>query len=135
MILLALAALVASPGCLAVDGDTLSCRSPKRLVRTYIRLNGIDAPELAGHCAKGRVCVAGDPLASKASLASLIAGKRVYWRSFGKDKYGRTLALPTAGGVNLACAQMRGGFAQYWAEWDKAGRTAKLCRVAPSLRR
>ena len=135
MLLLALAALVASPGCAAVDGDTLSCRSAKRLHRTYIRLNGIDAPEMPGHCAKGRVCVAGDPIASKDNLASLIDGKRVTWRSFGKDKYGRTLANPAAGGVNLSCAQLKGGFAQYWKEWDNKGRTARVCHVSPALSR
>ena len=42
------------------DGDTLRCQDGTR-----IRLSGIDAPELDGHCQPGRACVPGDPLASR----------------------------------------------------------------------
>ena len=51
----------------AVDGDTIKCGA--RGNRFSVRLTGIDAPELAGHCRAGRVCVAGDPIRSRASLA------------------------------------------------------------------
>ena len=56
----------------AVDGDTLRCRDQGR-----VRLIGIDAPELPGHCRAGRVCVAGDAAASKAHLARLVRRHRV----------------------------------------------------------
>lgn len=132
--------LLSSDQCVARDGDTLSCkraisrvvttrslaggvlvrttRAVPSVVRDRLRLNGIDAPELKGHCRAGRVCVAGDALASKANLAALIAGKTVQWRSLGRDRWGRTIAQPTVGGVDLGCEQMKGGFAQYWARYD-----------------
>lgn len=130
--------LVPSPGhaatrhtsgkCLAIDGDTLVCLW--RSQRVHIRLNGIDAPELAGHCRPGRVCAPGDPIASKANLASLIAGKRVSWRSLGLDRYGRTIAQPMAGKVDLGCAQLTGGFAIYTQKWDNGRIMGTTCPAA-----
>src|ERR1700712_1173347 len=48
--------------CRVVDGDTLRCGNER------VRLLGIDAPELPGHCRIGRACAPGDPYASTASL-------------------------------------------------------------------
>ena len=114
-----------STQCVATDGDTLICGGKTHRVR--IRLNGIDAPELPGHCPASRVCAPGDPLASKRNLAALIAGKVVTWRSLGKDKYGRTLALPKADGLDLSCEQLRGGYAIYRKDWDKGRRLGRAC--------
>ena len=52
----------AATNCRVVDGDTLHCDGGR------IRLLGIDAPELPGHCAQGRDCAPGDPYESSRSL-------------------------------------------------------------------
>lgn len=124
------ASAASSQRCVAVDGDTLSCLSLSGQRRTHIRLSGIDAPEMPGHCHAPRVCAPGDPLASKANLAGLIAGKTVKWRSLGRDKYGRTIALPSADGVDLSCAQLTGGFAIFKSAWDNGHRIGKSCPAA-----
>lgn len=45
-------------GCTVTDGDTIRCGAER------IRLLGIDAPELPGHCRSGRACAPGDPYGS-----------------------------------------------------------------------
>ena len=89
-----------------VDGDTLRCRGVGR-----VRLIGIDAPELAGHCNPGRRCTPGDGVASKAALARTIAiaGRAVTCEEHGHDHYGRVLAYCSAGGIDLGCAQLAAG--------------------------
>lgn len=69
----------------AIDGDTLRCGEER------IRLLGIDAPELPGHCQEERECVPGDPFASKKALESAVRGPAMIKRQ-GQDTYGRTLA-------------------------------------------
>ena len=107
--------------CIAVDGDTLRCGAER------VRLIGIDAPEMPGHCQPGRRCAPGDGAASKAALQRLIAGRRVELERQGVDHYGRTLAQAFAGGVNLACAQLAAGQAIYVERWDVGGQAAS-CR-------
>jgi micrococcal nuclease len=120
------AALIASSYCLAIDGDTLVCR--QGLERVHLRLNGIDAPELAGHCRPGRHCAPGDPIASKVHLAGLVNGRTVRWYDLGRDKYGRTIAQAKVGDVDLQCAQLKGGFAIYKPQWDNFRLTRATCR-------
>lgn len=48
--------------CRVVDGDTLRCDGGR------VRLLGIDAPELPGHCAPNRDCAPGDAFESTESL-------------------------------------------------------------------
>ena len=88
-----------------LDGDTFKCDGQS------IRMVGIDAPELPGHCRPGRECTPGDPYASSANLEALIAGGEVACRTVDTDAYGRTVARCTAGDVDLSCEQMEGGFA------------------------
>lgn len=107
-------------GCRAVDGDTLNCSGER------IRLLGIDAPELPGHCRVGRNCAPGDPYASTASLARALRPSLPAER-VGKDRYGRTLALVGGSGHDLSCLQLRGGFAVYRADYDDGGRVARRC--------
>jgi endonuclease YncB( thermonuclease family) len=87
------------------DGDTIRC-GPLR-----VRLASIDAPEMPGHCRRGRVCTGGDPFASKANLERIIASGPTLCRQTDTDHYGRIVALCAAGGQDLSCAQVEGGFA------------------------
>lgn len=111
------------PACRVVDGDTIRCGSER------IRLLGIDAPEMPGHCRRGRRCVDGDPVASRASLASAMGG-RMTIRRVGIDRYGRTLALVSGPVGDLSCWQLRRGLATYRADWDTGRALARLCGAA-----
>ncbi|OWK27983.1 thermonuclease family protein [Sphingomonas mucosissima] len=104
----------------ALDGDTLRCGAER------IRLIGIDAPELPGHCAKGRDCAPGDPTAAQASLAALAKGSAEIERD-GVDDYGRTLARVRVNGTELSCAQLKKGHAVYRSEWDPYGNVTVAC--------
>lgn len=88
-----------------VDGDTLRCGAVR------IRLQGIDAPELPGHCARGRQCVRGDPFASTDNLRALVRGAAMTCRKADIDRYGRIVARCSARGRDLSCEQVKGGFA------------------------
>jgi len=100
--LLAAAFVCAAP--VAVDGDTLRCRG-----FVLVRLTGIDAPEMPGHCRAGRVCTPGDGPASRASLARWIKLGPVTCIARGRDRYGRQLAACASGGHDLACLQIGSG--------------------------
>lgn len=88
-----------------IDGDTFDCGS------TRIRLSGIDAPELPGHCRQGRQCTRGDPYAATQNLQNLVAAGSVQCRKTDTDKYGRTVARCTSNGVDLSCGQLDAGLA------------------------
>ena len=110
--------------CTAIDGDTLKCSEIGR-----VRLLGIVAPEMPGHCRKGRVCARGDPNASKKALEKLVA-RGVTISPVTRDRYGRTVAQVYAGDKNLACEQLRRGMAVYKPQWDNGHRLAKECPSA-----
>lgn len=110
--------------CVAIDGDTLRCSEIGR-----IRLLGIDAPEMPGHCRRGRTCAPGDPEVSKQALAKLTA-RGVVISPVTRDRYGRTVAQVYAGDKNLACEQLRRGMAIYKPRWDNGRRLAKECSAA-----
>ena len=107
-------------GCTVTDGDTIRCGAER------IRLLGIDAPELAGHCRRGRACAPRDGPASKRSLATDMTGPITIER-VGRDRYGRTLAIVFAGGVNLSCRQLERQHAIYRPRWDDGKRVATAC--------
>ncbi|MGX7896914.1 thermonuclease family protein [Tsuneonella sp. HG222] len=107
--------------CSVTDGDTLRCGEER------VRLLGIDAPETAGHCRPGRQCAPGDPTAATNSLRAAIAGQDLTIQRIGKDRYGRTLAIVRAGGVNLSCRQLAGGSAIYVRRWDTKQAVARDC--------
>lgn len=89
-----------------LDGDTMDCGG------TRVRLEGIDAPELPGHCNPGRQCTPGDPYASTENLRRLTSSLELQCRKTDTDSYGRTVArCKAAGGVDLSCAQVAGGYA------------------------
>lgn len=87
------------------DGDTIRCGSIR------VRLAGIDAPELPGHCRPGRKCTPGDPFASTENLRRIVGSATLKCRKTDTDRYGRTVARCTAGETDLSCAQLRDGHA------------------------
>ena len=73
------------------DGDTCTTNSGEK-----IRLACIDTPELRGNRA--------DPIPAKAArdyLNGLVVGEEVAIRRITKDRYGRTVAEISKGGVNI----------------------------------
>ena len=88
-----------------IDGDTLAIGDQ------HIRLDGIDAPETHQICldAGGRRWTCG--IAARDGLAALIGGRSVSCMPRGRDRYGRTLAECSAGGVDLNEAMARRGWA------------------------
>ena len=110
-------------GCRITDGDMIRCGSER------IRLLGIDAAEMPGHCREGRICVDGDPYASAASLGEAMTGELRIGR-VGTDRYGRTLAIVSGAHGDLSCWQLAHKQAEYVARWDNGLRVARLC---PSL--
>jgi len=113
-------AAMAFVACTATDGDSLRCGQER------VRLIGIDAPELH-KCPRNRQCVPGDGRASKAALQRQIGARKVKLDRIGKDRYGRTLVVARAGGVNLACAQLAAKHAIYKPDWDNDRRIARAC--------
>ncbi|MDP1027036.1 thermonuclease family protein [Sphingomonas sp. KR1UV-12] len=91
-----------------------------------IRLLGIDAPELQGHCRAGRRCVDGDPIASSRSLADALYGSLTINR-VGQDRYGRTLAMGASQVGDLSCWRLVHKQAIYKSQWDNGLRVARTC--------
>lgn len=107
--------------CGITDGDTIRCGDER------IRLLGIDAPEKAGRCWKGRQCAPGDPVASSESLRRAVDKGPLSIIRLGEDRYGRTLALVRAEGVDLSCHQLATGNAVYVKRWDDRQAVARTC--------
>ena len=105
-----------------VDGDTLRCGSIR------LRLLGIDAPELPGHCARYRECAPGDAFASKQSLIDALRNGRVSYSIVTTDRFGRYVVMAWAGRVNLSCWQLQRAQAIYKPRWDNSGLIAAACR-------
>ena len=80
------------------DGDSLTLVSGQATYR--IRLNDIDAPELRQESRDSRL-----------SLVEICGTKQATAEVKGKDRYGRTLAVITCGGVNANAEQVRLGWA------------------------
>ena len=89
-----------------IDGDSL------RVGHREIRLDGIDAPELRQTCRNtdGREWPCGR--AARARLAELVASGNVACADKGRDRFGRTLAVCSAGDFrDLGEMLVRGGLA------------------------
>ncbi len=109
--------------CKVVDGDTLRCGAER------VRLLGIDAPELPGHCAQGRDCAPGDGFAATESLKAALEGP-IRIRRVGSDRYGRTLALVSGAKGDLSCWQLKRRQAIYKPKWDNGRQLAAICPAA-----
>lgn len=109
-------------GCRVTDGDTIRCGDER------IRLLGIDAPELLGHCRAGRDCAPGDPYASTRSLSRGVNGMLKIAR-VGMDPYGRTLAAMAGPEGDLSCRQLQQEQADYILDWDDGLRLPEPARL------
>ena len=102
-----------------VDGDTI------KLNGTAFRLHGIDAPETNQACADG--WPAGR--AALTYLRELMQDKAITCEPRATDRYGRTVALCRADGVDLGGAMVSGGhalaFTQYSAQYIAQESAAK----------
>ena len=98
-----------------IDGDTLHVDGKK------IRLTGIDAPELSQTCrdAQAREWPCGQ--AAKARLIELVSRGEVACSARGRDRYGRTLALCSAGGHAV-------DYRRYSSDYLAAEREARAAR-------
>jgi endonuclease YncB( thermonuclease family) len=100
-----------------IDGDTIQCsRGPR------VRIARIDAPEMPGHCRRGRNCAPGDPFEAKAALVEVIDRHDLQCTAESAsarggsaiDRYGRTVAKCSVNGVDLGEYMIAGGFAVAW---------------------
>lgn len=90
-----------------IDGDTIRCRN----LSASVRLIGIDAPELPGHCNPGRRCVRGDGTGAKRALIAMVRGQRVTVQPMTRDRYDRIVGHVFINGVDASCLML----ARRWA--------------------
>ena len=111
---------ITARNCTVTDGDTLRCGNVR------IRLLGIDAAELPGHCRRGRKCAPGDPVQHRSALEAAARGE-LSINPIKQDRYGRTIAVVSnSRQQNLSCVMLAAG-ATYKAEWDDGRRIAVAC--------
>lgn len=104
-----------------VDGDSLI------VAGIEVRLFGIDAPELSQTCMRGaRAWHCGSEAAEALRAAS--RGKEVVCRPREHDRYGRTVALCHAAGLDLGAAMVKGGFALAYGSYEADEREARDAR-------
>lgn len=104
-----------------IDGDSLAIGDVE------IRLFGIDAPEFAQSCERaGRIWPCGREAAE--ALRAAAAGREVTCRPRDRDRYGRTVAVCHAGGLDLGAAMIKGGLAVAEGAYDADEREARDAR-------
>ena len=91
------------------DGDTVKVTGNGEKVT--IRLVGIDAPETSK-----KKNQPGQPFSRKSThyLASLVLDKSVEVKSYGTDRYGRTLGVVFVGGKNVNLEIIKAGMAEVY---------------------
>jgi endonuclease YncB( thermonuclease family) len=89
----------------AIDGDSL------RYGGEEVRLLGIDAPEYRQTCLDERRREWACGREARLELDRLIARGAVQCRASGRDRYGRALAICSAGRIDIAEAMVRAGLA------------------------
>lgn len=100
------------------DGDSLVMDGVR------IRLEGIDAPEMAQSCLRDGVAYACGRDAREA-LARLVAGHAVSCESRRRDRYDRVLAVCAAGGTELNRAMVDAGWALAYGGYGDAEAAAR----------
>jgi endonuclease YncB( thermonuclease family) len=111
-----------------VDGDTLHAADAR------IRLVGIDAPEKAQTCRddQGHAWACG--VAAREQLKALVAHGAVRCAAQGHDRYGRTLAVCSAGDVaDIGGALVREGYAVSYMDKDARYAAAESAARAEGL--
>jgi micrococcal nuclease len=117
------AALFLCASAVAIDGDTLRCDG----LAKPVRLAEIDAPEMPGHCRKGRDCAPGDPVIARDVLTYLLGqldGRQVWClqvdarpdrKGFqSTDPYGRPVARCSVDGEDLGQTLLRFQLVRPW---------------------
>jgi micrococcal nuclease len=105
------------------DGDTLTLLVDEKPLK--IRLANIDAPEKAQPFGER----------SKQSLSELCVGKDARYQEQDIDRYGRTVAVVTCGGVEVNRAQVERGMAWVYAKYNKDLTLPGLAAMAQKERR
>ena len=92
-----------------VDGDTIKVSGNGSTIT--VRLVGIDAPERSK-----RKNEPGQPFSRKSTkhLASLVLHKHVTVKSYGIDRYGRTLGVVFVNGLNVNLEMVKVGLAEVY---------------------
>jgi micrococcal nuclease len=90
-----------------IDGDTIRVISYG--TKTTVRLVGIDAPEVAN--SKNTLDQPFSEAATK-HLAGLVLNKAVEIKSYGPDRYGRTLAEVVVDNRNINIEMLKAGYAE-----------------------
>jgi len=92
-----------------VDGDTIKVANNGN--QLTIRLVGIDAPETSHKKREP-----GQPFSQKSTkyLASLVLNKMVEIKSYGLDRYGRTLGVVYVNGINVNLEMVKAGLAEVY---------------------
>jgi endonuclease YncB( thermonuclease family) len=101
-----------------VDGDTITLGGEK------VRLRGIDAFEGDQLCRRAGTeyrCGA----EARAALANMTAGRRLSCAGRTFDRYGRLLAVCTAGGSDLNAAMVEAGWAVAYGDYEAEERRAR----------
>lgn len=101
-----------SGAAIVIDGDTIE------IAGEHVRLEGIDAPETAQTCrdANGADWNCGYDAAR--ALAKLTGGSDVSCDRTGTDKYGRTLAICYANGLEINAEMVRSGMARAFVKYS-----------------
>lgn len=94
-----------------IDGDGFQFGAEK------IRLWGIDAPELRQECSKDGLRYPCGKIA-RDNLETLLAGQSVECVAQNRDRYGRTVAICTAGGEDVAGWMVSHGWALDWPRYS-----------------
>jgi endonuclease YncB( thermonuclease family) len=120
-------ALLLCLAAVAMDGDSIRCSNLGQ-----VRLLGIDSadyrssPPCRGNYAD-HVCDDDQARAAKASLKQALKLGPVRVDPVTRDRFGRTVALVSAGGTDLSCLQLRHGVARYIVKYDNGRRVARAC--------
>jgi endonuclease YncB( thermonuclease family) len=111
-----------------VDGDSLRPADGSR----DIRLQGIDAPELAQNCRDTNGHSYNCGRKAKAHLKAVIAGREIKCRTLNVDRYDRSLSICSVGETELNRQMISDGWAvayiNHSAEYARLEATAKAAR-------
>jgi len=104
-----------------IDGDSIV------VAGIEIRIHGIDAPEFRQTCHRsGRTWPCGR--AATAAMRTMVAGREIRCRAREQDRYGRTVAVCLAGGLDLGAAMVKGGNAVSYGAYQSDESEARAAR-------